>query len=109
MGTSAVLDGFEKGIQERQRTVQRDIQARSCNHCCSGKTKLLIIFLKCVFVALGTQRDMRMLPIILSSVSCPALLKFSTLSHKLKDFQKNVIEHKTCFYFLYKILLKHFS
>ena len=28
----------------------------------------------------------------------------STLSHKLHDFRKKVIEHKMCFYFLYNFV-----
>ena len=41
---------------------------------------------------------------ILSFVSCMILLHLSTLFHKVQDFCKNVLEHKICFDFLYKIV-----
>jgi hypothetical protein len=40
------------------------------------------VFWECVFLALGVQHAMRMRRIILSSVACPALKYFSTLSHE---------------------------
>ena len=41
---------------------------------------------------------------ILSFVACPALLYFSTLSHKRKIFGKKNIEHNTCDLFSQQIL-----
>ena len=49
--------------------------------------------------------------VILSSVACPALKYFSTLSHKRHDFRKKKILHKknVRFDFLYNCCAKRFS
>jgi hypothetical protein len=46
---------------------------------------------------------------ILSSLACPAVQYFSTLSHKWHDFRKKNGVQKVCFGFLYKLFPKHFS
>jgi len=66
--------------------VYRNIEALTCNNCCSGKT-ISITYCGYVFVILGTQHTMRMRRIILLSVAYLALPYFSTLSHKRDDFR----------------------
>jgi hypothetical protein len=60
-------------IQNTERTrqamhVQRNIRARSCNHCVSGK-RISITYSECVFVALCIQHAMRTCHVIFSSVA----------------------------------------
>jgi hypothetical protein len=73
--------------------VQRNIEARSCYHCCSGKATSITQSL-CVFVALGIQRAMRMHHVICGlprfRIFFPLFLINGTI------FGKKVIEHKMC-------------
>ena len=48
--------------------VYRNFEARSCNHCYSGKA-IIITYCECVFVALVMQRAMRMRPIVIFGLS----------------------------------------
>jgi hypothetical protein len=78
-----------RGDEEKTRQamhVQRDIAARSCNHCCSG-IAVSITYSECGSLALGIRHAMRMRRIMMSSVACPATQNLSTLSHKRHDFR----------------------
>jgi len=65
--------------------VLRNIEERSCNHCC-GKKAMIIAQSECVSVALSLQHAIRMHYIV--SVASPALQYFSTLSHQGHHFRK---------------------
>ena len=71
--------------------VQRNSEPRSCIHFCSGKA-ISITCSECVFVVLGIHHECAYA--VLSSVACPILSYFSTISHKRHDFRENGTEHK---------------
>jgi len=56
--------------------VQRNVEARSCNRCCSGKA-ISVTYSECVSVALGIHHALRMRHIILSLVTCLGVQYFS--------------------------------
>ena len=64
---------------ERRCTYKRNIEARSRNHCCRGKT-INITYPECVSVALVMQHGKRLRLIMLSFVACLGVLYFSILS-----------------------------
>jgi hypothetical protein len=76
--------------------IQRNIQARSRNHCCSGKATG-ITYSECVFIDVDTQDAIKMGYIIMWSIWLCNI--FSKLSHKRQGFRKNVIKHQTDFSF----------
>jgi hypothetical protein len=69
--------------------VLRNIEARSCYHCCSGKL-VCITHSECVFCSLCIQHAMRVCRTILSYVACPVLQYFVTLSHKRHDLREKI-------------------
>jgi hypothetical protein len=68
-----------------------------------------ITYSESMSVALVIQNVKCMCHNLLSSVACPAVQYFLTLSHKRHYFRENVIDYKMCFDFLYTSCPKHFS
>jgi len=83
---------------------ERNIEARTCNHCCSEKS-LSIKYSECIFVTLGIQLAMRMHRIALRGV--PGCTIFSTLSHKRHHFRYTLVS--MCWDFSINLLEKYLS
>jgi hypothetical protein len=90
-------------VQQDTQCTYNVTEARSRNHCCRGKV-ISITYSECVSVALVIQHAKRMRRVILSSVVCPALPYFSTLTHERYDFGEKVIDHKIRVLIFYKTL-----
>jgi len=76
----------------------RIMEARSCNHCCSGKA-MNITYVECVFAALGNQHSVRMRHIVVCGLPRSTIF-FHIISYYLINGtifgKKKVIEHKMC-------------
>jgi hypothetical protein len=73
--------------EDRQCSINFNIQPRSHNQCCCGKA-ISITYPECVTVALVIQHAKCMHRIMLSSAACLALQYVSTSSHKRHHFRK---------------------
>ena len=79
-GFSSLLDKAVEARDKRQAVyVQRNTEARSCNHCCSGKERN-ITYSECVSVALVIRHALRMRRTVLSSVNYLAVPVFHITS-----------------------------
>ena len=95
--------------QDGHSTYTRNIDERSCNHCCSGKA-ISITYSKYVSVALGTQHAKRVGHIVICGLSSSTIFFFCTLSHKRNDFRKEKSLNIKCFCdFLSNYRLKYLS
>ena len=78
--------------------VYYNIEARSRNHCCSGKA-IGVIYSKCVSVSLVIQHAKPLRPIV--SVVCPALRYFPYYLINGTIIEKKDIQHKRRVFFLF--------
>ena len=79
-----------EGRKQRQK---RNIEARSCHQCCSGKA-INIAYSQCAFVALAIQHAMRIRHVVICGL--PGSSTFTTLSHKPHDFQRKNMYWFSC-------------
>ena len=86
--------------------VWRNIESRSCNRCCGGKS--IGCYILCVCVPLGIQHVMRMRQYYYCLCHVLPYHFFPTLSHKRHILGK-LLNIKSAFWFFVQLLSDHFS
>jgi len=95
--SKALLHTSDKG---QAMCVLRNIEARPCNHCCSGKVvSITQPECVCVFIALGIQHAMRMHHIVVCGLPRSKIF-FHIISPKARFKKKSYWVQKVCFDFL---------
>jgi len=92
VGPRASLEALEKTRQAIN--IQRNSEARSFNHCCSGKT-LSVTYSESVYVAIDIQHAMRMRHIVICGL--PGSAVFVHIISQTARFSKKIVtEHTIC-------------
>jgi len=86
--------------------VERNNEACSCNHCCSGKA-LSVTYSQCLCLCVSVSLVIQLALRLPLSVICG--LPGSTSSHKRRDFRKKFIENEMRVLSLYTIYVLNIS
>jgi hypothetical protein len=70
------------------------MEARSLNHCCSGKV-ISIIYSECVFLSLYTQREMRLRHIVICGLTRSTRF-FDIIPQMAGFFKKKITVKRMC-------------
>jgi len=87
--------------------VSRNVEAPSCNHCCSGK-EISSTYSQCVSVALGIQHAMRIRRIGICDLTLSTIF-FHMISQTVRFSKISYWTQNVCLDFLHNVCRKHFS